>query len=275
MIEIPEAIVLVKQLNDKIIGNRIRHVTAAGAPHKLAFYYEDPKAYAERLEGETITKASSVGGLVEIKAGKKVILFGDGVGLRYHESGASRPERHQLLIEFQDGSALSAAVQMYGGIWCFPEGEFKNPYYEVAKEKPSPLLEMFSQDYFNNLLSSPETMKLSLKAFLATEQRIPGLGNGVLQDILWTAGLHAKRKVKTLAPQERETLFSSLVSTLNQMAEKGGRDTEKDLLGRTGGYETVMNKNHLGDPCPVCGEIIRKEAYMGGSIYFCPGCQKL
>lgn|GEM_PF-2077218 len=30
------------------------------------------------------------------------------------------------------------------------------------------------------------------KAFLATEQRIPGLGNGVLQDILWTARIHPK-----------------------------------------------------------------------------------
>jgi hypothetical protein len=32
-----------------------------------------------------------------------------------------------------------------------------------------------------------EVKKLSLKALLATEQRIPGLGNGVLQDILFKA----------------------------------------------------------------------------------------
>ncbi|MFA6873005.1 MAG: zinc finger domain-containing protein, partial [Bacteroidaceae bacterium] len=28
-------------------------------------------------------------------------------------------------------------------------------------------------------------------------------------------------------------------------------------------------------PCPRCGNQIRKEAYMGGSIYYCPTCQKL
>jgi len=26
--------------------------------------------------------------------------------------------------------------------------------------------------------------------------------------------------------------------------------------------------------CLNCGSIIQKQAYMGGSIYFCPGCQK-
>jgi formamidopyrimidine-DNA glycosylase len=43
---------------------------------------------------------------------------------------------------------------------------------------------------------------LSAKAFLATEQRIPGLGNGVLQDILFTAGIHPKRKMAAISEEE-------------------------------------------------------------------------
>lgn len=35
----------------------------------------------------------------------------------------------------------------------------------------------------------PSNKKLTAKAFLAAEQRIPGLGNDVLQDILWDAGI--------------------------------------------------------------------------------------
>lgn len=77
------------------------------------------------------------------------------------------------------------------------EEELLNPYYLVAKEKPSPLSEQFDYPYFLNILSAPSAEKLSAKAVLATEQRIPGIGNGVLQDILYNAGLHPKRKVGT------------------------------------------------------------------------------
>ena len=127
MLEIPEAYVLAAQLNQTVSGKRIREVIANGIPHKMAFYYEDPQAYPDLLCGEQIDKAVACGGLVEIRAGKKIILIGDGMELRYHETAAQRPPKHQLLLEFSDGSALSAKVQMYGGIWCFPEGQVRSP----------------------------------------------------------------------------------------------------------------------------------------------------
>lgn len=42
-----------------------------------------------------------------------------------------------------------------------------------------------------------------MKAFLAAEQRFPGIGNGVLQDILLESGIHPKRKISTLRDLER------------------------------------------------------------------------
>jgi formamidopyrimidine-DNA glycosylase len=59
------------------------------------------------------------------------------------------------------------------------------------------------------------------------------------------------------------------------MAAEGGRDTETDLYGQPGGYKTVLSKNTAGTACPKCGTMIIKEAYMGGSIYYCAGCQPL
>ncbi len=44
-------------------------------------------------------------------------------------------------------------------------------------------------------------------------------------------------------------------------------------IGRPGGYTTILSKNTVGMPCPECERTIRKEAYMGGSIYYCPQCQ--
>lgn len=274
MIELPEAAVLAKQVNETVVGKRINNVVAAQTPHKLAWYFGDPRKYKGLLVGSIISRATSYGGQVEITAGKAKLLFSDGVNLRYYSKGEKPPDKHQLLLEFDDGSSLVGWVQMYGGLSVFPEGKNDNKYYLIAKENPSPLSDDFDEGYFKSLFHEG-TAKLSLKAFLATEQRIPGLGNGVLQDILFDAGMHPKRKVGTLSAAERKVLFDSVQDTLSEMAANGGRDTEIDFFGNPGAYKTKLSKNTAGQPCPKCGTFIKKEVYLGGSIYCCARCQKI
>lgn len=275
MIELPEAAVLAQQLNDTVQGKRITNVIANASPHKFAWFCGDPQNYHEMLTGRKIGRAVTFGGMIEIAAEGYTLEFAEGVGLRFHDVNEKRPQKHQLLIEFEDESALSSTVQMYGGLWCFPDGEFQNPYYLGSKTKPSPLSSEFNANYFNGILNAPGAEKLSAKALLATEQRIPGLGNGVLQDILYNAGIHPKKKVSQLSETDKEKLFQSIKSTLAEMVFQGGRDTENDLFGCPGGYKTKLSKKTTDKPCPVCGMNIVKEAYMGGSIYYCTGCQKL
>lgn len=275
MLEIPEALILARQIEETLLGRVIVDVSAAASSHKFAWYYEDPAAYQSILRGRSIDAAQGPGGKVEIVAGDAVMLFADGVSLRYWPSGAACPSKHQLLVRFDDGSALTASVQMYGGVWCFPAGMLNNYYYDVARSKPSPLSEAFDEAYFAGIVDAPQAQKLSAKALLATEQRIPGLGNGVLQDILFSAGIHPRRKVASLTPPERAGLFASLKSTLAAMVVAGGRDTERDLFGNPGGYQTVLSSKTHGQTCPRCGSLIVKAAYMGGSVYFCPDCQPL
>lgn len=273
MLELVETKILADQLNQTIKGKRIRSVVTLQSPHKFAFFHGDPGNYHEIMKGLTITKASPCGGQLEIVMGDTILVLGDGVNLQYYAKETPLPSKHQLLIEFEDASAIIATVQMYGFLWCFKEGEFDNPFYLVAKEKPSPFSDAFNLDYFRCMISAVGMEKLSAKAFLATEQRIPGLGNGTLQDILFHAAVHPKRKIKTLSDTDKDKLFNSIKNTLAEMYEKGGRDTEKDLFGKNGGYLTILSKNTLDKPCPVCGNIIVKEAYLGGSIYYCKGCQ--
>ena len=275
MIEIPEAENLSRQLTETVGGKTIVEVVAGLSPHKFAWYHGNPKEYNALLHGKTVETAVAHGGMVEIEIEEAVALFSDGVVLRFHTRNEQRPLKYQLLIEFEDATAISASVQMYGGLWCFKEGEFHNPYYEAARCKPSPLSDEFDRAYFRSLISSSEVQKLSAKAFLATEQRIAGLGNGVLQYILYKAGIHPKRRVGTLTDNERETLFYSVKSTLKEMTEKGGRDTTRDLFDRAGEYTTKLCQASFNNPCPICGSTIFKQSYMGGSIYFCNGCQSI
>jgi formamidopyrimidine-DNA glycosylase len=275
MNELPECLNIAGQINETVNGKRITGVTASHTPHKLVWYFGKPPEYPDLLAGKTIGEASAHGGMVEIKAGNANILFGEGVGIRFHEKNEPRPAKHQLLIDFADGSALSGAVKMFGGLGAFKEGECDNPYYKTAKEKIPPFSAAFDDAYFNSIISANTVQKLSLKALLATEQRIPGLGNGILQDILFNGKMHPKKKVNSLSLKDRENLYYAVKTTIAAMAAQGGRDMELDLFGNPGGYKTVLSKNTVNKPCPVCGTIIKKETYLGGSVYFCEMCQKL
>ncbi|MBH1940280.1 endonuclease VIII [Mobilitalea sibirica] len=275
MIELVESTILAEQLKQTIVGKKIKDVIVGQSPHKFAFFTDDPEKYPSLLIGKEISETNSHGSFVEIVIEDRVLLLNDGISLKYHDKNEKRAVKHQLLIEFEDLSSISASVQMYGGILCYPKGEIDNSYYLVAKEKPSLLSDEFNRAYFTSILSMPGMEKLSAKAFLATEQRIPGIGNGVLQDILYYAKIHPKTKIKAFSEEDKDRLFSSIKTTLKDMIKAGGRDTEKDLFQQIGGYQTKMSKNTLGKECPVCKTIIQKEAYLGGSIYYCGGCQRV
>ena len=84
MIEIPEAESLSRQLSETVDGKRIVGVVVGLSPHKFAWYHGDPKDYDALLRVRTIDTAVACGGMVEIKAGAAVLLFSDGVVLKFH-----------------------------------------------------------------------------------------------------------------------------------------------------------------------------------------------
>jgi formamidopyrimidine-DNA glycosylase len=274
MIEIPEAVVLARQLNETIKGKRIKEVVAASSPHKFAWFFGEPSEYGALLRGRVIERTIPYGGRVEIEAEGAVLHIGEGAILRFYEAGEKFNAKHQLLVVFDDDSALVGTVAMYGGFWAFPAGAMNdNFYYTAAKNAVSPLSDAFDYAYFQTLLNE-KSIKMSAKAFLVTEQRIPGLGNGVLQDILLDAKIHPKKKMNTLSDEQQRAIFDSVKTILSDMTDSGGRDTERDLFGNQGGYKTKLSKSNIALICPDCGGAVKKEAYMGGSVYFCENCQE-
>lgn len=278
MIEAPEARCLAEELNRTVRGKCIQLVITGYTPHKFAWFSGTPEEYETRLSGKTIGESHAYGGMIEIQAGDMRIVFSDGINLTWFPAGSKLPSKHQLLIGFDDESCLIASVRMYGGIWCFASHVTDIPlfeYYSAAKSKPQIMSDDFDRSYFLQLIGNEEMKKKTVKASLATGQVIPGLGNGVLQDILYRARIHPKTRVCTLTDRQKNDLFDSLKSTLQEIYTAGGRNTETGLSGKKGGYIPRLSKDTCGKACLRCGETIRKENYMGGSIYYCPGCQKV
>jgi formamidopyrimidine-DNA glycosylase len=210
MIELPEAVVLAQQVDQTLRGKKIERAIANHTPHKFAWYSGDPLNYNRQLADKTLGAASAAAGEVEIQVdGMRLVISAP---MRYHPVGAKLPEKHQLLLDFTDQTALTVTIQMWGGIFCVQQGEaipFED--YALAQVKPNPLTNRFDRAAFGALFNE-QTGSLSAKAFLATEQRIPGLGNGVLQDILWTAKIHPKRKMASLSPAEVDQMYAAIKS---------------------------------------------------------------
>ena len=271
MLELPETTTLAAQLQETVVGRTVDAVCTPTKPHKFCFFYPDVDLFQQILLDATIDGAKGFGIFVELSFDNGMRLcVNDGVCLRFYKN-AEVPALYQLLIRLDDGHSLVFSVAMYGGI-SLHDGSYDNKYYLASKHAISPFSDAFREEFERKVCESKPS--LSAKAFLATEQRFPGIGNGVLQDILFEAGIHPKRKISALSDEEKEMLRQAIIRVLHEMIRLGGRDTEKNLFGGPGGYITAMSKNTVGQACVTCGSIIVKESYMGGSIYYCPGCQK-
>lgn len=273
MLEIPESHTIARQMKETLTGKTVERVIAAQSPHGFAFYQGDPAAYSALLSGRAVTGASAFGGYAVLDTEGAHLSFSDGINVRYLSAEDKRPAKHQLLIEFTDGTAVVCSVQMYGAMLAY-EGEPEGFYAQIARDKPSPLTDAFDEGYFADIVAAAPK-NFTAKALLATKQSIPGLGNGCLQDVLFRARVNPRTKVTALSDGELAALFRSVKETLADMTARGGRDTEKDLFGLPGGYRTVLSSKTAALPCPACGAQIVRQAYLGGNVHFCPGCQPL
>ena len=217
MLELPEVLTLSKQANDVLSGKTITQVFNATKPHKFTFYSGDPLEYGKLLVGKTILSSKGYGMFVDFYLSGNVIMnIGDGVSARYYNPGDKVPANYQLLLTFKDESFLVFTVAMYGFISAYPDAVIDNKYYTISRESISPLSDAYTEAEFEKLFAFAKKT-LTAKALLATEQRIPGVGNGVTQDILFNAGIHPKQKVIDLSDGQKGVLFKSLKDTLMAM----------------------------------------------------------
>jgi len=103
----------------------------------------------------------------------------------------------------------------------------------------------------------------SVKARLMDQARIAGLGNLLVDEILWRAGIDPARSARSLDPGEVRRLHQHLRATLADLSARGGSH-----LGR------LQPARVAGATCPRDGEPLLRRTVGGRTTYSCPRHQR-
>jgi formamidopyrimidine-DNA glycosylase len=277
MFELPEVVILARQLNQTIQGKTIRRGRLGNSPHKFVWYNRSHDEFERLTKGKRIgeTKARGRWIFISLDSGYVLLLGELGGKLLYHAPGAvsGLPKRYHLMISFDDDSTLTVMTQMWGAMELYERGQ--ELHRELIKDmRIAPIDPEFTFDYFSQLVDSLKAeRKRSTKALLTQDQLIPGLGNSIAQDIMFRAGLHPRHPIDDLDHEQVRALFDATVDTVREAIAKGGRNDERNLFNEAGGYIRIMDRNAPNRPCPRCSGTVTKIQYLGGACYLCPACQ--
>jgi formamidopyrimidine-DNA glycosylase len=271
-LELPELAVLSQQMEKEIAGKQISKVEVSN-PKCLNMPLQ---RFQRALAGKCIRSVESRGKWLLFAIGsEQLLLFNPGMGadVIYFRPGDKLPEKYQIKMTFQDRTGFTVRVWWFCYLHLVPQGRL-GEHKLVGKLGLSPLDKKFTLTYFKILLGKKGG---NIKDFLLDQKNIAGIGNVYVQDPLFEARIHPKRKIKSLTDKETEALYRSLQSMLKTSIKLGGLAYEKDFYGKHGNY----GKNQFriaykpGQPCPICQTTIEKIKTGSTSTFICPKCQSL
>ena len=126
------------------------------------------------------------------------------------------------------------------------------------------------------LRAAAKGRRAPVKAFLLTQERIAGVGNIYADEALFRARIHPLRPVGKLRRPQIAALRDAVVQTLEAGIDANGATI--DDFRHTDGAEGAFQDRFLvhtreGEPCPRCGNTIKKLRAAGRGTYVCERCQ--
>ncbi len=278
-IELPEAQILAKQMNEKLRGKQIQNSQLQDYQRlqRIGFINKDLSDFFQ-LNGGKVESVISRGNVIRVKLdyGMNLILAPEyGGKILYHTNDNDAPAKVHLNLHFTDNTMLTVALTGMGVIKAVKDAELEDSYVYKrdfsAKASPTNEAE-FTFERFSKELSDKN---VNLKAAIVGKDAIiVGLSNCAFQDIIYCAGIHPKRKASDLTDSEKQSLYGAIKHVVQERIRLGGKTQFVDLYGKQGNYTPAMGPNMKGQPCLACGGELEKLSLGGGQVYCCPICQK-
>lgn len=274
MPELAEVEFFRKRWQQAAAGQRITGVQLH--PGAKVFRGTEPKALRRALAGARLLSSS---------AAAKQMLFrftgGAWLGVHLGMSGELRvcepnyvPQKHDHLVL---ATACHALVftdpRMFGRI-LFHHG--KPPPAWWTKIAPSLLSPEFTVAAVTRFLA--RRGRAPIKAVLLMQERFPGVGNWMADEILWRAAIHPRRSAGSLTPAETRMLWRECrrVCRLALATIAGrGENLPHDLNVNIPETWLFRHRWRAGGRCPRSGVPLRREVIGGRTTCWSPARQKL
>lgn len=259
MPELPEVEAWVREL-DPLVSRAPIETARPGHVATLKSFDPPPGALAGRTfagarrRGKNLLFPTSDGELV-----LRVHLMSAG-RLRYVEPGRKAPAKPMFRVGFTDGGELDlteAGKKKRAGVWlCTPDGLDA----ELAHLGPDAL-----DVDAAGLAGLLRRERRQLHPLLRDQRALAGVGRAHANEILWTAQLSPFRLSTDLADEEVATLATAIHDDLE-------RALELRLAGKSDA-DVYRVHGRFGEPCPRCGETLRRVDFEEHTITYCPSCQ--
>ena len=266
MPELPEIASRAREMDRDLPGKTIRKIEVL-QPKCLNV---SVKKFMGALTGAKLKGTTHHGKWLFTETTKGYLLINMGMGgeLLLVDS-ESMPEKWRVAFHFKDRTTLAV------NFWWFGYTHYaKTPSRHKMSAKLGPNAIDVTLAEFREMLSK---RRGAVKSFLLNQERIAGIGNAYVHDILFLAGLHPLRTIDTLTEDEVKALWNGIRKGLKPALRKRGAFYERDLHGKKGGFkmEDILVGYREGKPCPVCGETVVKLRTGSTASFICPKCQPL
>ncbi len=259
MPELPEVEAWVRELDPQVARSP---VADARSGHVATLKTFDPPPSA--LEGRSLAGARRRGKnlLFPTTDGELVLrvhLMSAG-RLRHVPSAKKGPAKPMFRVRFADGGELvltEAGKKKRAGVWLLSPAQLDA---ELAHLGPDAL--EVDADALGEILRRE---RRQLHPLLRDQRALAGIGRAHANEILWEARLSPFRLSTDLGDDEVETLAGAIHRDLE-------RALELRIAGK-GDAEVYRVHAHFGDPCPRCGETLRRVDFEEHTITYCPTCQ--
>ena len=278
--ELPEATNIAAQMSKEMKGKKIARAIVdekeSASQLRMKMINLGADEFRKKLTGKTIKSVHSQGKGIYVDVGDDLnLIFGSETSgkLLYHKDKSTIPDKWNIRLDFTDGSALTYRIIAWGWGQVLTKSEIKAHRW-LGKEEVSLVDDKaFTFDVFNNYLEKYASKPIKF-ILIRQGETLSGIGNGYLQDILFKAKLHPKRKAHDMDEGVRKNLHKVIRTTLRDALKLGGRDSEVDIYDKPGRYKVILDKRMIGQACPECGTPIEKSSILGSTCYVCPKCQK-
>lgn len=170
-------------------------------------------------------------------------------------------------VHFDEGPALHYLDERrMGKVYLVAQGDYA-AIPGFANQGVDLLSGGFTATRFRQLIAG---RRCQLRVFLMDQSALSAVGNAYADEILFAAGLHPKTPCHRLTDAEVDRLYRSVGEVLAWGIEEVKR-AAAPLEAKVRGHLKVRGRR--GEPCPVCGTVIRRTGVLGYDAFFCPRCQ--